>query len=133
MRQYRGDHSSKDLNARQERVTAKQQDLVWMRSVANNVRMASAARGGTTNESLVVLINRTAQQAGIGTALTNQAPQGDNAIRVQLKSAGFDAVVTWLGILDQQYGVVVDNASVDHSDKTGIVNASVLLTRGAPH
>ncbi len=122
---------AQSLNARQERVVKKQQDLVWMRSVSNNVRMAAASRGGSNNESLVVLINRTAQQAGIMSALVNQAPQGDNGIRVRLEGANFDSVVTWIGLLDQQHGVQVDTASVDRGDKTGIVNASLMLTRGA--
>jgi general secretion pathway protein M len=122
---------AKELNKREARVTTKQQDLVWMRSVANNVRMATASRGGSSGESLVVLINRTAQQAGITSSLVNQAPQGDNGIRLRIEGVSFDAMVTWLGQLDQQFGVQVDTASVDRSDKIGIVNASLMLTRGA--
>jgi general secretion pathway protein M len=121
---------AKELNKRETRVMTKQQDLVWMRSVANNVRMASASRGSSSGESLVVLINRTAQQAGITSSLVNQAPQGDNGIRLRIESVNFDALVTWLGVLDQQFGVQVDTASVDRSDKVGIVNASLMLTRG---
>jgi general secretion pathway protein M len=119
------------LRTRQERVTNKQQDLVWMRSVSNSVRMMAASQtSGISSESLVVLINRTAQQAGITGALTNQAPQGDNGIRIRLEGASFDAMVAWLGVLDQQYGVRVDNASMDRGDKIGVVNASLMLARG---
>jgi general secretion pathway protein M len=120
------------LRARQERVAHKQQDLVWMRSVSNSVRMMAASQpSGMSGEPLVVLINRTAQQAGITGALTNQAPQGDNGIRIRLEGASFDAMVAWLGVLDQQYGVRVDNANMDRGDKIGVVNASLLLARGA--
>jgi general secretion pathway protein M len=120
------------LRTQQERVANKQQDLVWMRSVSNSVRtMAAAQTSGISGESLVVLINRTAQQAGITGALTNQAPQGDNGIRIRLEGASFDAMVAWLGVLDQQYGVRVDNASMDRGDKIGVVNASLMLARGA--
>lgn len=123
---------AKALDGRQTRVERKQQDLVWMRSMSNSVRMAVASRpGGMNGESLVVLINRTAQQAGIAGALTNQAPQGDNSIRVRLENASFDAVVAWLGLLEQQFGVQVENASVDRGEKIGVVNASLVLTRGA--
>jgi general secretion pathway protein M len=121
------------LHARQERVAEKRKDLVWMLSMQNAVRMAAASRGnqGINGESLVVMVNRTAQQAGIGSALVNQAPQGDNGIRVRLEGANFDAMVSWLGALEQQYGVRADTASVDRTDKIGIVNASLMLTRGA--
>jgi general secretion pathway protein M len=120
------------LRTRQERVANKQQDLIWMRSVSNSVRMMAASQpAGTSIEPLVVLINRTAQQAGITGALTNQAPQGDNGIRIRLEGASFDAMVAWLGVLEQQYGVRVDNASMDRGDKIGVVNASLMLARGA--
>ena len=123
---------AKALGARQQRVDAKQQDLVWMRSMSNTVRAKAASRsGGASGESLVVLLNRTAQQAGITSALVNQAPQGDNSIRVRLEGAPFDAVVTWLGLLQEQSGVEVDNASVERAERAGVINASLTLTRGA--
>jgi type II secretory pathway component PulM len=123
---------NKSLNGRQALVDRKQQDLVWMRSMSNAVRMAAASRpGGMSSESLVVLINRTAQQAGIASALTNQAPQGDNSIRVRLERANFDAVVGWLGMLEQQFGIQTESASLDRGESLGIVNASLVLTRGA--
>ena len=116
---------------REARINTKQQDLVWMRSVANNVRMASAAQaGGAGGESLVVLINRTAQQAGIASALVNQAPSGENSIRVRLERANFDAVVAWIGSLQQQYSIRVETASIDRGEKPGVINASLVLTRG---
>jgi general secretion pathway protein M len=122
----------KSVDTRQSLVERKQQDLVWMRSMSNTVRMAAATRpGGMNGESLVVLINRTAQQTGIASALTNQAPQGDNSIRVRLEQANFDAVIGWLGMLEQQFGIQTETASLDRGDKLGIVNASLVLTRGA--
>ena len=124
--------AAKALNTRQARVVDKRQDLVWMRSVANAVRMAAVSHGGPSGgESLVVLINRTAQQAGIASALNNQAPQGDNGIRVRLENVQFDLLVTWLGQLERQFAVRVDNANIERTDKTGYVNASLVLSRGA--
>jgi general secretion pathway protein M len=122
---------AKAVATREARVNTKQQDLVWMRSVANSVRIASATQpGGNNGESLVVLINRTAQQSGLASALVNQAPAGDNSIRVRLERANFDSLVSWLGNLQQQYSIRVDNASIDRGEKTGIVNASLVLARG---
>lgn len=123
---------AKAVDARRQRVETKQQDLVWMRSMSNVVRAKAASRsGGMGGESLVIVMNRTAQQAGITGALVNQAPQGDNSIRVRLEGAPFDAMVTWLGILHEQAGIDVDNASVERAERTGVVNASLTLTRGA--
>ena len=122
---------AKALDKAQTRVERKQADLVWMRGAQNAVRMAAVQSGGATGESLVILVNRTAQQAGIAGALNNQAPQGDDGIRLRLENVSFDALVAWLGMLDQQLDVHVDNANIDRTDKIGIVNASILLKRGA--
>lgn len=122
---------AKAIDTRRQSVDRKQQDLVWMRSMSNTVRMKAGARpGGAGGESLVVLVNRTAQQAGITGALVNQAPQGDNGIRVRLEGVQFDALVTWLGILHDQSSIDVDNASVERTERVGVVNASLTLLRG---
>jgi type II secretory pathway component PulM len=93
--------------------------------------MAVSSRpGSSSNESLVVVVNRTVQQTGLASALTNQAPQGENSIRVRLEHANFDAVVGWLGMLEQQFGIQIESASLDRGEKLGIINASLVLTRG---
>ncbi|HTE40557.1 MAG TPA: type II secretion system protein GspM, partial [Steroidobacteraceae bacterium] len=120
----------KAVNARQTRVDMKRQDLVWMRGAANAVQSAAAQSGGAVSgESLVVLINRTAQPTGLANALVNQSPAGENSIRVRLERGSFDSMVSWLGTLEKQHSVRVDNASIDRADKPGIVNASLVLTR----
>jgi general secretion pathway protein M len=120
----------KAVTARQTRVDTKRQDLVWMRGAANAVQSVAAQSGGNMGgESLVVLINRTAQPAGLAGALVNQSPAGENSIRVRLERGNFDSIVNWLGTLQQQHSVRVDNASIDRADKPGIVNASLVLTR----
>jgi general secretion pathway protein M len=120
---------NKAVAARQTRVDLKQQDLAWMRSSVNVVRAAASQSGAGLGESLVVLINRTAQQAGLASALVNQAPSGENSIRVRMERGNFDSIVGWLGVLQQQHGVRVDNASFDRADRPGVVNASLVLTR----
>jgi general secretion pathway protein M len=120
-----------NLAKRQDRVARKEQDIVWMQSAANAVRVAAANRAGATGgESIVVVINRSAQQAGIVNSLTNQSPQGETGIRVRLEKVNFDALVMWLGLLDQQFDVHIENANIDRADKAGLVNATVSLTRG---
>jgi type II secretory pathway component PulM len=119
----------KAIAVRQARVELKQKDLAWMRSSVNAVRTAAMQSGGAVGESLVVLINRTAQQAGLAGALVNQAPSGENSIRVRLERGNFDSIVGWLGALELQSGIRVDTASFDRADKPGVVNASLVLTR----
>ena len=121
------------VDARAARVAHKQQDLIWLRSIAGQVQALGALQGaaGPSNESLVVLVDRTAREAGLGNALTGQTPNGDSGVRVRLESAAFDSVVQWLGNLHQQHAILIESASIDRTPSEGVVNASVVLNR--PH
>lgn len=120
--------------ARAERVEAKEMDLAWMRSVASEVQVLGAARplsSGPSNESLVVLVDRTAREAGLGAALTGQTPNGATGIRVRMEGAPFDLVMTWLGNLQLNQAVSVESAQFDRTATPGQVNASIVLNRAA--
>jgi general secretion pathway protein M len=120
------------VNAQAKRVAQKEGDLAWMRSVAGEVAVLSAAqpsRPGPSNESLVVLIDRAAHECGIGASLTGQTPNGERGIRVRLESAEFDKLMVCLGTLQQVHSVDVESASIDRTAKPGLVNANLVLTR----
>jgi general secretion pathway protein M len=119
---------------RAERVERKEADLAWMRSVASEVQVLGASRpvsAGPSNESLVVLVDRTAREAGLGTALTGQTPDGQSGIRVRMEGAAFDIVMTWLGNLQLNQAVSVESAQFDRTATPGQVNASIVLNRAA--
>jgi general secretion pathway protein M len=110
-------------------VEQKAADLAWMRQVAPQVAAAAAsgATGAASGESLVVLVDRTARQAGLGSALRDQSPNGPNSLRLRLESASFDSLVAWLAELQQRHGVVIEAANVDVGTAPGLVNASVTI------
>jgi general secretion pathway protein M len=118
---------------RAARIEQKTSDLVWMRQVAPQVMAAATAGGGTagSDESLVVLVDRTGREAGLGSAIRDQSPSGDLGLRLRLESASFDVLVAWLASLQQQYGVRVDAATIDAAGAPGLVNASITLAHGA--
>jgi general secretion pathway protein M len=121
---------SRAVQVRESRVERKQEDLAWMRSMSGVIQQLNAAQPVSNGgESMVVLIDRSARQAGISSALTGQSPNGDHGMRVRLENAAFDSVVLWLSNLQQQYGIAIESASFDRSDKPGIVSASIVLTR----
>jgi general secretion pathway protein M len=120
------------IDARGRRVTAKQADLAWLQGSLAEVQSLAASQpeaAGPTGESLVVLIDRTAREAGLGTSLTGQTPAGDTGIRVRLETAPFDSVVQWLGVLQQRYAVSIESATIDRTAAQGIVNATLTLQR----
>jgi general secretion pathway protein M len=119
------------VNSRAERVAKKQGDLAWMRSVGGEVLALSASSTAAvpSNESLVVLIDRSARECGLGSSLTGQTPNGENGIRVRLEQAEFDKLVVCLGGLQQSHSVTIESANIDRTAKPGFVNASLVLTR----
>jgi general secretion pathway protein M len=117
---------------RAARVEQKTADLAWMRQVAPQVAAAAAAGAAAgSGESLVVLVDRTGREAGLGGALRDQSPSGDRGLRLRLEAASFDVLVVWLASLQQQHGVKVEAATIDATATPGLVNASLTLTHGA--
>ena len=112
------------VEAAEVRVEAKQADLAWMQAVAPRLRAMPAQR---SDESLPLLVDRTAREAGLGGSLSGSDPAGQGALRVRLQGASFDAMVVWLGRLQQDRGIVVESANVDAGESDGLVNASLVL------
>lgn len=122
---------NKLVDTRTARVEKKRQDLAWMQSVAPTLRALAMSQPGASGESLVVLIDRTARQSNISNSVTAQTPNGDHGMRVRLENANFDNVILWLASLQQQFNVGVESATIDRTDKSGVVNASLVLSRAA--
>ena len=107
-------------------------DLAWMRSVAGEVQALSANQpmvAAPTDESLVVLVDRTAREAGLSSALTGQTPNGETGIRVRLEGAGFDQAMMWLANLELSHAVAIESATFDRTSTPGQVNVNLVLNR----
>jgi len=112
----------------QARVAAKQADLAWMRGVAPELAAAGPpVNAPTSQQSMLVVVDRAAREAGLGTALTSSEPSGAGGLQVRLEKAPFDAIVAWLARLSEQDGIRVDSATMDNAGQPGVVNAGVVL------
>lgn len=112
----------------QERVGKKQADLVWMQSVGPELASAGpAVARPSSNESLLVVVDRAARESGLGSSLTSSEPQGPGTLRVRLEKAPFDIMIGWLARLGDQNGISVETANVDKTGAPGIVTASLVL------
>ena len=74
------------------RVEQKTNDLAWMREAAPHAMAAAGMASRNDGESLVVIVDRAARQAGLGTALRDQSPSGEGGVRLRLEGASFDTV-----------------------------------------
>jgi general secretion pathway protein M len=108
------------------RIGQKQADLAWMRGVAPELAAAGPVQA-VSQESLLVVVDRSAREAGLGSSLSGSEPSGAGGLRVRLEKAPFDTLVAWFARLSEQNGVRVDFASIDSAGQPGIVNAAVVL------
>jgi general secretion pathway protein M len=119
----------RNVSRAHERLSKKQADLVWMRSVGPELQSAGPVRA-TAGESLLVIVDRSAREAGLASALAGSEPAGADGLSVRLQKAPFDTLIAWLARLAQQNGIRVDSASIDNAGSPGIVNAAVVLHTG---
>jgi general secretion pathway protein M len=108
------------------RVQQKSADLAWMQASAPQAMAAAGIAQAAGGESLVVLVARTARDAGLGESLRDQSPDGNAGLRLRIEAASFDTLVTWLASLQQQYGVTIESATIDAA-APGLVNATLSL------
>jgi type II secretory pathway component PulM len=109
-------------------VAAKSRLLVDLERAAAVAPVEQAPRAGS-DQSLVVLVDRTAQRHGLAGALTRTRPDGTTGINVTLQNAAFDALLAWLITRERDHGVSVESASVTSSRQQGLVNGQLLLRR----
>jgi general secretion pathway protein M len=117
------DHSVARL---QGQVAKKQADLVWMRNAAPEIAAAGPVRSNS-GESLIVVVDQSARESGLGNSLAGSQPSGPGELSVQLEKAPFDALVGWLARLSQQNGVQNESATNDTAGQPGTVNATLVL------
>jgi len=115
------------VEERRSKVERMEQDLVWMQSKVNEVQQLSRQSNvnGATGQSLYGLIEKTARQK-FGSDIRVQQ-EGKKGIRVQLKDAGFDAVMFWLDDLQVKYKANIKDFKIDRGKVAGNVRASILV------
>jgi general secretion pathway protein M len=111
------------------KLAQKRADLAWMQSVAPEIA-ASAAPPSATGESLLVIIDRSARESGLASAMAGSEPGGANTLSIRLEKAPFDSLIGWLARLTQQNGVLVDSATIEKAGAPGLVNAAIMLHSG---
>ena len=112
------------VSAANGRYAKKRDDLAWMQANAAEIQAGSSRVAADTGEAPVVLVDRIGRESGLGNSLRGTQPDA-NGVRVQLEAAPFDTMITWLGALDERYGLSIESISVDHGAKAGEVNANI--------
>lgn len=120
----------RSVAAAEQRVERKRDDLQWLRSVAPQLVGLRGNAPPPLSESLVVLVDRTARESGLGKSLVGSQPSGDGGLNVRLDQTPFDTLIAWLAQLRERYGVRVDSATIDAAKGGGNVTATLVLRAG---
>ena len=118
------------VSSAHKRIKKKQDDLAWIQTAAPEIAAAGPINTAGGGESLLVIVDRSAREAGLGTALAGSEPAGPGGLSVRLQKAPFDNLISWLARLSQQNGVRIDSASIDTAGAPGLVNAAIVLHMG---
>jgi general secretion pathway protein M len=118
----------RSVSKAQDRIEKKQEDLAWMRTVGPELSAAGpAVAQPTSQESMLVIVDRAARESGLGTSLVNSEPSGAGGLRVRLEKAPFGLIIGWLARLSDQHGIKVESATMDGAGEPGVVNAGLVL------
>jgi general secretion pathway protein M len=122
---------NRGISQARERIAGKQGDLAYIQSAVPHLAAAGPGSGAVaTAESLVVLVDGSARESGIGKSLSSSQPTPDKGLRVRLDRVPFDALVAWLARLSQSHGVRVESAEIETAGEVGVVNAGLVLKAG---
>lgn len=82
-----------------------------------------------SGQSLVLLVAQTSQSMGLAGAITGSRPDGADNINVTVQNAAFDVVTNWLVLLQQNYSITVESASLNSTRQSGLVSGQLSLRR----
>jgi type II secretory pathway component PulM len=117
----------RSVTSAQQRIEHKRDDLVWLKTMAPRLGALPLSTPQPLRESLVVLVDRTAREAGIGKSLVGSQPSSNGALNVHFEQVPFDGLASWLTQIGDRYGVRAQSATIDAAASGGIVNATLVL------
>lgn len=118
------------VTAGSQRIERERSDLSWLQTVAPQLGALSSTTPAPLRESLVVLVDRTARDAGVGRSLVGSQPGTRGTLTVRFEQAPFDQLVSWLSDLGERYDVHALTATIDAGKMPGMVNATLELRAG---
>ncbi len=73
--------------------------------------------------SLVAIVSETSREYQLD--ISRVEPKEQNIVRLWLDSVKFNDLLTWFGILYEQYGIAIQEISIDQTDTAGVVRVNV--------
>ncbi len=121
---------NRSISQARQRVTVKQGDLAFIQAAQPQLSAAGPTGSVAGGENLIVLIDSSARESGLGKSLSSSQPTGERGLRVRFERVAFDGLVAWLARLAQSHGVSVESAEIEFAGEVGLVNAGLVLRAG---
>ncbi len=121
---------NRNIAQARQRIVAKQGDLAFIQSAIPQLSAAGPASSVGGGQELIVLVDSSARESGLGKSLSSSQPTGENGLRVRFERVAFDGLVAWLARLAQSHGVSVESAEIEFAGEAGLVNAGLVLRTG---
>jgi type II secretory pathway component PulM len=117
----------------EQRVATKTAQLASLQELASQVKRAADGMSGASqrpdsNESIVVIIDRTARSRQLQQYLKRNQPDDTGGVRLRFEGAAFDDLMGLLGELRQSYGMTMVSGNFDEAGP-GRVNCSIVLAQ----
>ncbi len=112
-------------------VERKRLDLGFMQAASAEIIAAGPPLAVASGESLLVVVDRAAREAGLAGAIAVSESVPPDGLRIRLNGASFEALVAMTARLAQQHGVGVAAASVERGAEPGTVNATLTFQPAA--
>ena len=104
--------------------------LAWMQENASEARRLNKQQtqsNASANQSILSLAAQTAQAHSI--SFKRFEPFDENGIRIWLDEVNFNHMLRWLGQLQAQYGIQIQQASLDRGQGNGTASAKLELIK----
>jgi general secretion pathway protein M len=92
-------------------------------------QVPGGAPAASSGESIVVAVDRSTRERGLGGYLKRNQPEGPDGVRLRLENVPFDDLLAWLADLQDRHGLATASASFDPSGEPGRVNANLGLVK----
>ena len=117
----------------ESRIVKQKADIQWMQNAAQEIKQLQGSATGNSQrdlrrgQSLLALVDRTAKQNKLASAMTRVEPDGSKRVRVWLEKATFDDVMKWLFKLQNDYQLEIESAVVDRTEDDGRVDVRLVF------
>ena len=116
-------------------ISSLRSNLVWLREQAEygDSEGLSTMRVEGEEDSLVLVLEKSARPFQLDTAITQLSPgESNNQVRVVLEDVDFNNWARWIAVLEQQYGVRVQEATVERQPDPNTAEVRMAFVRGLP-